>query len=924
METNMTKQNVITYQSASIDIWDSKYRLKTKDGVPIDDDIDATYKRVARAIADVEAYDQDLHYKNFLWALRNGAIPAGRIMSNAGALEHKPATSTINCLAGDTPVLTKNGIYPIRLLAENTKPVYVLNGNGRWVKVKFKSYGVQETVGIQFKGHNKKQLLTVRSTLNHRWILTDGKVITTEYWLTGDLNKRHTRIPNIFAPKATFKSKQFKEGLLHGLIYGDGCWSTFYKEKDEFNFQLDLIGQKETSFGQFVRDFTGIEPKFYDKSKGYYRYSQIKLEYNPKELPSRKVDKDYLAGFFAGVVGTDGTVPVTAGESKRRSSAISIYGNIKLVKYLETMMPTVGIIPVSLYSNRFTEPTNYGNRNIAISEITFNPSTISSKLILNQKHRKAFYVSEDCAKFSEYWTFKGSDEDYRFEEVFCCEEPETHSFVLANGLLTGNCTVSGTIMDSMDSILSNVHEAGLTLKSGCGIGYEFSTLRQKDAYVAGAGATTSGPLSFMDIFDKMCFTISSAGGRRGAQMATFDIAHPDVVDFIKAKREDGRLRQFNCSLLITSEFIEAVKTNSDWHLSFPVSEREWATEDIGDDKIVWRNLPNTEGYITNDANLVACKIASTINARDLWDIIMSSTYDYAEPGFILIDKVNEMNNNWFCENVRATNPCITGDTKIAVHDRGPVEIQQLAAEGLDVIVHCNDPGTGQSHLSIGRNPRKTGKQHKIYKVILSDGTYFKANAEHSLYTSEYQKVKISNWVIGTRVWNVSTMTQDDVVIESIQYCGSEDVYNITVDDFHTYCIVTDSWVDDNGLQWKGIVSANCGEQPLPPFGSCWTGSMRLNTDYGTLTTKEAFRIYEDTGNLKIAVDSKYSNAEKTEFRDCRIVKREGKREVFRIETHQGRVLEFTADHKFSTPYGWTEVGDLITGDEIHVQSSTNL
>ena len=116
---------------------------------------------------------------------------------------------------------------------------------------------------------------------------------------------------------------------------------------------------------------------------------------------------------------------------------------------------------------------------------------------------------------------------------------------------TINCTVSGSIQDSMTGILEKVTEAGLTLKAGCGIGYEFSTLRPKGAYVTGAGAYTSGPLSFMDIYDKTCFTVSSAGGRRGAQMGTFDVSHPDVEDFIKVKREDGRLRQFNLSLLIT-------------------------------------------------------------------------------------------------------------------------------------------------------------------------------------------------------------------------------------------------------------------------------------------------------------------------------------------------------------------------------------
>ena len=223
---------------------------------------------------------------------------------------------------------------------------------------------------------------------------------------------------------------------------------------------------------------------------------------------------------------------------------------------------------------------------------------------------------------------------------------------------TINCTVSGTITDSMDDILEKVHEAGLTLKAGCGIGYEFSTLRPRNAYVSGAGAYTSGPLSFMDIYDKMCFTVSSAGGRRGAQMGTFDVAHPDVKEFIRAKREDGRLRQFNLSLLITDGFMQAVESDADWPLVFPVHVKEKDEIDLADDtKVVWREWPSHENYIVRDDGLVACKIYGHLRARHLWDMIMVSTYDYAEPGFILIDRVNEMNNNWWCEHIRATNPC---------------------------------------------------------------------------------------------------------------------------------------------------------------------------------------------------------------------------------------------------------------------------
>jgi len=223
---------------------------------------------------------------------------------------------------------------------------------------------------------------------------------------------------------------------------------------------------------------------------------------------------------------------------------------------------------------------------------------------------------------------------------------------------TINCTVSGTIRDSMDDILEKVHEAGLTLKAGCGIGYEFSTLRPRGAYVSGAGAHTSGPLSFMDIYDKMCFTVSSAGGRRGAQMGTFDISHPDAKEFIRAKREDGRLRQFNLSLLITDEFMAAVAEDSDWPLVFPIHIKEKNEVDLGDaTKVIWREWPTHENYIVRDDGLVACRIYGQIRARHLWDMIMVSTYDYAEPGFILIDRVNEMNNNWWCEHIRATNPC---------------------------------------------------------------------------------------------------------------------------------------------------------------------------------------------------------------------------------------------------------------------------
>ncbi len=290
---------------------------------------------------------------------------------------------------------------------------------------------------------------------------------------------------------------------------------------------------------------------------------------------------------------------------------------------------------------------------------------------------------------------------------------------------TINCTVSGTISDSMDNILGRVHEAGLTLKAGCGIGYEFSTMRPRGAYVTGAGAYTSGPLSFMDIYDKMCFTVSSAGGRRGAQMGTFDIGHPDAMEFIRAKRESGRLRQFNLSLLITDEFLQAVREDREWRLAFPLTRREFEAEhpDLNDaEHFVWREWPVHDAYVVNDEGLVACRIYKRLPARRMWDVIMTSTYDFAEPGFILVDRVNELNNNWWCENIRATNPCVTADTWVQTA-AGPRQVAELIGRPFTARLDGNDhPSAAEGFFPTGTKP--------VLQLRTSEGYSLRLTADH--------------------------------------------------------------------------------------------------------------------------------------------------------------------------------------------------
>ncbi|UYK85361.1 ribonucleoside-diphosphate reductase [Xanthomonas sacchari] len=327
---------------------------------------------------------------------------------------------------------------------------------------------------------------------------------------------------------------------------------------------------------------------------------------------------------------------------------------------------------------------------------------------------------------------------------------------------TINCTVSGTITDSMDGILEKVHEAGLTLKAGCGIGYEFSTLRPRGAFVAGAGAYTSGPMSFMDIFDKMCFTVSSAGGRRGAQMGTFDVSHPDVKDFIRAKREDGRLRQFNLSLLITDGFMQAVEQDADWPLVFPVNRKEEADVDLADaSAVVWRDWPTHKDYIVRDDGLVACKVYGHIRARHLWDMIMVSTYDYAEPGFILIDRVNEMNNNWWCENIRATNPCVTADTWVQTAE-GPRQVADLLGTPFLARVDGGDHATGAEGFF------KTAHK-QVVRLQTQEGYALRLTADHRVR----RVVRQTRWSLDTQWCQADQLVAGDRVLLNNHRAGAE-------------------------------------------------------------------------------------------------------------------------------------------------------
>jgi ribonucleoside-diphosphate reductase alpha chain len=251
-----------------------------------------------------------------------------------------------------------------------------------------------------------------------------------------------------------------------------------------------------------------------------------------------------------------------------------------------------------------------------------------------------------------------------------------------------NCFVMGTIPDDMGGIFTHLREAALTMQQGGGIGYDFSTLRPRGAPVKGVGADASGPLSFMDVWDAMCRTIMSAGHRRGAMMATLRCDHPDIEAFIEAKREAGRLRMFNLSVLATDAFMTAVREDAPWELKF------------------------------------AGTTYKVLAARDLWDRIMRSTYAYAEPGVIFIDRINRRNNLHYCETISATNPCITADSWVQT-TAGPRQVFQLVGRPFAAVVD------GAAHASGPEGFFPTGRK-TVLRLTTREGFAIRLTADHKV------------------------------------------------------------------------------------------------------------------------------------------------------------------------------------------------
>jgi ribonucleoside-diphosphate reductase alpha chain len=273
-----------------------------------------------------------------------------------------------------------------------------------------------------------------------------------------------------------------------------------------------------------------------------------------------------------------------------------------------------------------------------------------------------------------------------------------------------NCFVMGTIEDSMDGIFDGLKEGALTMQQGGGVGYDFSTLRPQGAQAKSVGTVASGPVSFMQIWDAMCATLLSTGARRGAMMATLRCDHPDIEAFIDVKRDSRVLRHFNLSVLVTDAFMDAVRSDDDWALVFPAEDG--AAVGVETMMRPW----------SGHSAPVRCRVYQRVRARALWDRLMRATYEYAEPGVLFIDRINQFNNLWYREHISSSNPCVTANAWVHTTE-GPRQVSDLIGREFTAVVNGNSYSTTKAGFFLTGN--KT-----VYRLRTQEGYSLRLTEDH--------------------------------------------------------------------------------------------------------------------------------------------------------------------------------------------------
>lgn len=452
-----------------------------------------------------------------------------------------------------------------------------------------------------------------------------------------------------------------------------------------------------------------------------------------------------------------------------------------------------------------------------------------------------------------------------------------------------NCFVIKAPEDSYGGILRADQEEAQIMKRRGGVGFDISTIRPSGQTTFNAARTTDGIGVFMERFSNTCREVAQ-GGRRGALMLTISVHHPDIRKFINIKKDRKKVTGANISIRLSDEFMEAVEKGEEFQLRFPVEKD------------------------------VEHKVEEMIDARELWEEIIESAHESAEPGLLFWDTVTKMcpadSYTDFGYGSISTNPCITGDTLIAVADgRNAVSIKQLAEEGKDVPVYSTNLSTGNIEIKIGRNPRLTKTDAEIWKLTLDDGSILRATPDHKILTNDLRYVELKDLKVNDSLYPFY-MYNKPQKITSVAQESKEDVYNITVDDNYNYFVITPSGDDKHKNYTSGICVKNCGEITLSANDSCrlllinltkfvdnpFTKDASFNFKRFEKVASQAQRLMDDLVDLELeAIDGIINKIKKDPESD----------EVKRIELNLWEKIKDAAINGRRTGLGITGLGDAL-------------
>jgi len=593
----------------------------------------------------------------------------------------------------------------------------------------------------------------------------------------------------------------------------------------------------ETNFnGFYLRKNTPLFSYFLMKTCG--KYSDTKKIPDYIWISDEKIKMSFLLGLFdADGMITDSSVKITL-------------NNEELISNVQALLLELGIpstknkVYVKDYPNKIyyqlTLTTLYSKDFVKKMSKKYDDDRIVDFLTKNisdaSKGQFQYSIKEEINDFDDRIfvvnKFEKNDDDFS-GLVYNISVEEDESYIV-NNVVVHNCFVSGfqgENQDSMEGIMSELKRQAMILKSEGGYGFCADVMRPRGGFISGIANESPGSVRMLDMWNTQSDVITAGSGkksakkevkqkiRKGAQMVTMSCWNPSIEEFITAKQTPGRLDKFNMSVLITDDFMNAVKNNLEWKLIYPDFDAIKETYDKE-----WDG--NIKKWISNGYPVKTWKTYK--NANELWDIIMRSTYNRNEPGVLFIDTVNRLNNLYYLEYISSSNPCVVGDTLIATADgRNAVSIKQLAIEGKDVPVYSTNE-EGKVEIKWGRNPRLTGKKKEVWKLTLDDGSTFIATPDHGIYLIDNTYKELKDLQEGDSISSFYSFVSNKRYRQMVrvEFYGYEDVYNITVDDNHNYNIIN-SFDDDRYITSGGICVKNCGEQLLPTGGVCLLGNLNL-------------------------------------------------------------------------------------------------